>query len=90
MQTKILVLGAGAVGLCVAAKLSRVCNVHAVCRKVTADAIAAYGFHMTGIWGEETYRFSAGEDVPPGNGSITYSSPPSQRIRTRSAGSSRT
>ena len=40
---KILVLGAGAVGLSVAAKLSGVCDVHAVTRKPTADAINAGG-----------------------------------------------
>ena len=61
---KILILGAGAVGLSVAAKLSRVCDVHAVCRKSTADAIQAGGFRMTGMWGEDTYRFSAGENIP--------------------------
>jgi len=48
---KVLVLGAGAVGLSVAAKLSRVCEVHAVARKKTADAIRAGGFTLTGIWG---------------------------------------
>jgi 2-dehydropantoate 2-reductase len=63
---KILVLGAGAVGLSVAAKLSGVCYVHAVCRKETAGAIDAGGFFMTGIWGENSYRFSAGDHVPCG------------------------
>ena len=61
---KILILGAGAVGLSVAAKLSRVADVHAVCRKKCADAIATEGFAMTGIWGEDTFRFSAAETVP--------------------------
>ena len=50
---KIVVLGAGAVGLTVAAKLSRV-----------ADAIRKRGFLMTGIWGEGAYRFSCSEDLP--------------------------
>ena len=63
---KILILGAGAVGLSLAAKLSRVCDVHAVCRKASADAIRDQGFAMTGIWGEATYRFSAAETVPAG------------------------
>jgi 2-dehydropantoate 2-reductase len=63
---KILILGAGAVGLSLAAKLSRVCEVHAVCRKTSADAIREQGFSMTGIWGAETYRFSAAETVPAG------------------------
>jgi len=61
---KILVLGAGAVGLSVAAKLSRVSEVHAVARKKTADAINAGGFRLTGIWGEDTYRFSVSDTVP--------------------------
>jgi 2-dehydropantoate 2-reductase len=66
IDMKVLILGAGAVGLSVAAKLSTVCEVHAVCRKRTAEAIAASGFKMTGIWGEEIYRFSASESVPEG------------------------
>jgi len=61
---RILILGAGAVGLSVAAKLSTVSQVHAVCRKTTADAITKEGFRMTGIWGEKTYRFSIGENIP--------------------------
>jgi 2-dehydropantoate 2-reductase len=63
---KILILGAGAVGLCIAARLSKVCSVHAVCRKRIADAVTDRGFSMTGIWGTEVYRFSASEDVPAG------------------------
>jgi 2-dehydropantoate 2-reductase len=63
---KIAVLGAGAVGLSVAAKLSRHCDVHAVCRPEHANVIRERGFVMTGIWGDGTYRFSAGEELPPG------------------------
>ncbi|MGP8085278.1 MAG: ketopantoate reductase family protein [Methanoregula sp.] len=63
---KILVLGAGAVGLSVAAQLSRVCEVHAVSRKKNADAISANGLQLTGIWGNETFRFSVSESVPAG------------------------
>ena len=61
---KIVVLGAGAVGLTIAAKLSRVADVHAVARKRHADAVQERGFLMTGIWGENTYRFSCSEDLP--------------------------
>jgi len=61
---KIVVLGAGAVGLTIAAKLSRVAEVHAVTRKRHADAVREQGLLMTGIWGEGTYRFSCSEDIP--------------------------
>ena len=61
---KIVVLGAGAVGLTVAAKLSSVVDVHAVARKRHADAVRERGFLMTGIWGEGAYRFSCSEDLP--------------------------
>jgi len=61
---KIVVLGAGAVGLTVAAKLSRVADVHAVTRTRHADAVQERGFLMTGIWGEGAYRFSCSEDLP--------------------------
>lgn len=60
----ILILGAGAVGLSLAARLSRVSDVYAVCRQKHADIIRTNGFRMTGIWGEETSFFSCGEDVP--------------------------
>jgi len=63
---KIVVLGAGAVGLTIAAKLSRVADVHAVARKRHADAVGERGFLMTGIWGEGVYRFSCSEEIPPG------------------------
>lgn len=61
---KVLILGAGAVGLSLAAKLSSVCEVHAVCRQRHADKIQRDGFKMTGLWGEETFTFSCGETVP--------------------------
>ncbi len=61
---KIVVLGAGAVGLTVAAKLSRVADVHAVARKRHANAVRERGLRMTGIWGEGAYRFSCSEDLP--------------------------
>jgi 2-dehydropantoate 2-reductase len=62
----VLVLGAGAVGLSVAAKLSQVCSVHAVCRARHAAAVAADGLRMTGIWGEHVYRFSCDPALPAG------------------------
>ncbi len=61
---KILILGAGAVGLTLAAKLSSVCYVHAVCRQRHADKIKAEGFKMTGLWGEATTSFSCSETAP--------------------------
>ena len=64
---KVLILGAGAVGLTLAAKLSSVCDVHAVCRQRHADRIKGSGFKMTGIWGEATCTFSCSEDVPEDN-----------------------
>ncbi|TQD26295.1 ketopantoate reductase family protein [Methanolobus vulcani] len=61
---KVLILGAGAVGLTLAAKLSSVCDVHAVCRQRHADKINSDGFKMTGIWGDATCKFSCSEDAP--------------------------
>ncbi|MDI6718314.1 MAG: 2-dehydropantoate 2-reductase [Methanomicrobiales archaeon] len=61
---KVLVLGAGAVGLTVAAKLSKICDVHAVCREQHAALIRNEGFRMTGIWGEGRFTFSCGESAP--------------------------
>jgi 2-dehydropantoate 2-reductase len=61
---KVLILGAGAVGLSLAAKLSSVCDVHAVCRQRHADRIKDAGFKMTGLWGKSTCTFSCSEDVP--------------------------
>ena len=63
---KVLILGAGAVGLSIAAKLEAVCDVTTVCRKKTADTIERQGFSMTGIWGNRIYRFRAAEHVPSG------------------------
>ncbi|QSZ68054.1 ketopantoate reductase family protein [Methanofollis aquaemaris] len=63
---KVLILGAGAVGLSLAARLSDHCDVHAVCRQRHADAIAERGLVLTGLWGEGTHRFSASEEVPAG------------------------
>lgn len=61
-------MGAGAVGLSVAARLSLVCDVYAVSRKRHAEAIRSRGFLMTGIWGEGTYHFPCGESLPEDSG----------------------
>lgn len=52
-------------GLSLAAKLSSVCDVHAVCRQRHVAKIQRDGFKMTGIWGEETFSFSCSEAAPP-------------------------
>ncbi|MDK2928958.1 MAG: 2-dehydropantoate 2-reductase [Methanococcus sp.] len=59
----VLIIGAGAVGLCLAAKLSNVADVFAVTRERNAKIIRESGFKMTGIWGEGTYIFEASENV---------------------------
>ena len=65
---KILILGAGAVGLSLAARLSSVCEVHALCREQHADRIAREGFHLSGIWGSGSFRFSASSQLPADTG----------------------
>ncbi|MDN7025735.1 ketopantoate reductase family protein [Methanoculleus sp. FWC-SCC1] len=69
---RVVILGAGAVGLTVAAKLSTVCDVHAVCRRRHADAVRERGFLMTGIWGEGTCRFACSESLPDGEAADYY------------------
>jgi 2-dehydropantoate 2-reductase len=61
---KLLVLGAGAVGLSLAARLSPFCQVHALCRTQHAEAISRQGFHMSGIWGSGNFRFQASPELP--------------------------
>lgn len=61
---KILILGAGAVGLSVAARLSPFCDVQALCRAKHAAAIKQHGFRMSGIWGEGCFRFPASDALP--------------------------
>jgi 2-dehydropantoate 2-reductase len=61
---KILILGAGAVGLSLAARLSKFCDLHALCRTQHADVINREGFHLSGIWGSGRYHFSASPDLP--------------------------
>lgn len=79
----ILILGAGAVGLSLAARLSKVYDVHAVCRQKHADMIRTEGFRMTGIWGEETSFFSCGKDIPK-NRNFNYIFISSKSTATRS------
>ncbi|MBN2734144.1 MAG: 2-dehydropantoate 2-reductase [Methanomicrobiaceae archaeon] len=64
---KVAILGAGAVGLCIAAKLSRVCEVHAISRGRHSEAIKERGFVMTGLWGEDKYCFNCSETLPKGD-----------------------
>jgi len=54
---RILILGAGAVGLPLAAKLSRVADVVAVTREPYARAVSSQGLLISGAWGSETVRF---------------------------------
>jgi len=54
---RILILGAGAVGLPLAAKLSRVADVVAVTRESYARAVSSQGLLISGAWGSETVRF---------------------------------
>jgi len=61
---KILILGAGAVGLPLAAKLSRVAEVVAVTRERYANAISSQGLSMSGAWGTGTVRFTCVSEVP--------------------------
>lgn len=61
---KLLILGAGAVGLSLAARLSRICDVHALCRSRHADAIRRRSFRMSGIWGDGDFRFPASDKLP--------------------------
>ncbi len=63
---RILVLGAGAVGLTVAAKLSEHAEVFAVARERCVSAIAKNQFTMTGIWGEKTFDLAVGTKPPVG------------------------
>lgn len=64
MQMRVLILGAGAVGLSIAAKLSDYAEVFAVCRDRCAAAIRKDGFSLTGLWEKETFQLPCGT-VPP-------------------------
>ena len=58
------ILGAGAVGLSLAARLSKVARVYAVARARHVACINKEGFSLSGIWGEECCTFSCGENLP--------------------------
>ncbi|MDO9326650.1 MAG: ketopantoate reductase family protein [Methanoregula sp.] len=60
---RILILGAGAVGLPLAAKLSRVADVVTVTREPYARAITRQGLLITGAWGSETAWFPCVSDL---------------------------
>jgi len=61
---KIAVLGAGAVGLSIAARLSSLAEVHAVSRARHADAVTRLGLRLTGLWGDGTWFFPCTTDLP--------------------------
>lgn len=63
---RIAVLGAGAVGLSVAARLSTVAEVIAVSRERHVRAIEQNGFCMTGRWGEACYDLPVRTTLEPG------------------------
>jgi 2-dehydropantoate 2-reductase len=64
VRTRIAVLGAGAVGLAVAAMLSKVAEVHAVSRNRHAKAVTEQGMRLSGIWDKGTFSFSCSESLP--------------------------
>ncbi|MCB1761319.1 MAG: ketopantoate reductase family protein [Gammaproteobacteria bacterium] len=79
---RVLILAAGAVGLCLAARLSAHCEVHALCRPRHAQRIARSGFRMHGIWGEGSYHFPADARLPD-NSTFDYSIVTAKSLQTR-------
>lgn len=63
---RIAVLGAGAVGLSLAARLSTVSDVIAVARPGTVEAIRADGFRLSGLWGDAVYDLAVATALDPG------------------------
>ncbi|MDJ0806492.1 MAG: ketopantoate reductase family protein [Gammaproteobacteria bacterium] len=61
---KLLILGAGAVGLSLAARLASFCEIHALCRARHAEIIARRGFRLSGIWGDGSFSFPAAPELP--------------------------
>lgn len=62
---RIAVLGAGAVGLSIAARLSRVADVVAVTRERYVAAIREEGFRMTGRWGDGVFDLAVATSLGP-------------------------
>ncbi|HQJ86920.1 MAG TPA: 2-dehydropantoate 2-reductase [Methanoregulaceae archaeon] len=63
---RIAVLGAGAVGLSIAARLSNVADVVAVTRERHVRAIRREGFRLTGRWGDNRYDLDVRAGVDRG------------------------
>lgn len=63
---KILILGAGAVGLGIAAKLSEVIDVTAITREGTARTISEHGLSLEGALGTGTFWFPCCSSPPSG------------------------
>ena len=62
----VLILGAGAVGLGIAAKLSEVVNVTAITREGPARTISEQGLNLEGAWGSRTCWFPCCSRPPSG------------------------
>jgi 2-dehydropantoate 2-reductase len=62
---RIAVLGAGAVGLSIAARLSQVADVVAVARERSVDAVRRDGFRLTGRWGDGVYDLDVVSALDP-------------------------
>jgi 2-dehydropantoate 2-reductase len=67
----VLILGAGAVGLGLAAKLSEVADVTAITREGPAGIISEQGLTLDGAWGNKTYHFPCCAS-PPVGGKFDY------------------
>ena len=91
---RILILGAGAVGPPLAAKLSRVADVVAITREHYATEISQNGLEIHGAWGDESCRSpcvsTLEEDEPFDYVLVTAKSQDTHRTLTAFAGSIRT
>lgn len=61
---KILILGAGAVGLSIAARLSHHADVTAITRSIYVREINEKGLKLTGTWENESYSFHCTDILP--------------------------